>query len=63
MTKVKAPKLKELKDRECSLAELQAAMIELIEMHNGLVKDLNDMVNSGRIRSRHETIMSTPYGL
>jgi hypothetical protein len=58
-----APKLKELQTRECTLAELQAAMVQLIEMHNGLVADMNGMVNSGRIRSRKEAIMDTPYGL
>lgn len=31
---VKAPRLSELKDRECSLLELQAALVQLIEIFN-----------------------------
>jgi hypothetical protein len=63
MTDVVAPTLKELKTRECTPAELQAALVKLIEMHNGTVADINAMISDGRIRSKREAIMNTPYGL
>lgn len=62
-SKVKAPTLKELKTRECSLAEIQAALVYLIELHNGNVEDIDVMVSNGRIQTRREAIMNTPYGL
>ena len=61
--KTTAPSLEELKTRECTPAELQAALVKLIEMHNGTVADINGMISDGRIRSRHDAIMNTPYGL
>lgn len=61
--KTKAPKLKDLKERSCSLEELQAALVQLIELHNGMHDDINEMIRRGRIRSSEEARMNTPYGL
>lgn len=36
---VKAPRLKELKKRECTLPELQAALVQLIEIFNASEKE------------------------
>ena len=63
MTDVVAPTLKELKTRECTPAELQAALVKIIEMHNDTVADINAMISNGRIRSRRDAIMNTPYGI
>ena len=63
MNAVAAPKLEELKTRECSPAELQAALVQLIELHNGLNNAINRLIDSGAIRSRTEASMNTPYGL
>ncbi len=60
---MKAPTLKELKERPCSSEELQATLVQLIEHHNALSRDLQAMADSGRIRSRNEVMMETPYGL
>lgn len=57
------PTLKELKSRECTKTELQAALIQLIELHNGLDARITSLLDSGRIRSSNETLMNTPYGL
>jgi hypothetical protein len=59
--KVKSPKLKDLKERPCSLEELQAALIKLIELHNGMNAVINRMVSSGQIRSRRDAIWDTPF--
>jgi len=59
----KAPKLKILKTRPCALEELQAALVQLIELHNGMHNDINRMIESGRIRSSREALMNTSYGL
>jgi hypothetical protein len=58
----KAPKLKTLKTRPCTLEELQAALVQLIELHNGMHDEINRMISSGRIRSSREALMNTPYG-
>lgn len=63
MKKEKAPKLKTLKSRACSVEELQASIVQLIELHNGLVKDIKAMQSRGQIMSRTEAIMNTRYGL
>jgi hypothetical protein len=60
---VNAPTLEELKSRPCSLEELQAALVQLIELHNGMHNDINGMIAEGRIRSRREALMDTPFGL
>ena len=57
----KAPKLKDLKERPCSLEELQAALVQLIELHNGMHDEINRMISSGRIRSSAEAVMNRPY--
>lgn len=38
-------KLSELKSRPCSLEELQAALVELIELYNQQGKVMNDAIN------------------
>ena len=40
MTQVVAPKLEDLKSRDCTVAELQATLIQLIEHHNKLCEDV-----------------------
>lgn len=61
----KAPKLAELKSRQCSPEELQAALVQLIELHNEMHDHLNRLIESGRIhlRSQREVAMDTVYGL
>lgn len=61
--KVKAPTLFELKTRPCSPEELQAALVQIIELHNKMHGAVNDMIGSGQIRSKMEVLMNTPYGL
>lgn len=41
----KAPKLKELKERPCTLEELQAALVKLIELHNKQGKVMEEAIN------------------
>ena len=60
---VKAPSLAELQTRPCSQEELQAALVQLIEVHNKLNARINELSSDGRIRSRNEVLMNTPYGL
>lgn len=45
MTTIPPPKLSELKSRPCSLEELQAALVELIELYNQQGKVMNDAIN------------------
>jgi hypothetical protein len=40
-----APKLAELKSRPCSLEELQAALVQLIELYNEQGKVMNAAIN------------------
>lgn len=40
VNRVVAPRLKELKERQCSLAELQASLVQLIEMCNAQNADV-----------------------
>ena len=63
MGDVKRPTLAELTSGPCSLDQLQAAIIELIRLHNQLDRKITAHENGGRIRSERETIMNTPYGL
>jgi hypothetical protein len=63
MALVTAPTLEELKTRECTPAELQAALVKLIDMHNGTVADINKMIGDGRIRSKQEAFENIRYGL
>lgn len=64
-----APKLSELKSRQCTPEELQAALIQLIELHNGMHNDINKMIEDGRIGSvrsrqtRQEAFENIRYGL
>jgi hypothetical protein len=58
---MEAPKLAELESRPCSLEELQAALVQLIKLHNGMHEDINNMIRQGRIRSSAEANMDRPY--
>jgi hypothetical protein len=58
---VKAPTFKELQTRPCSNEELQAALVQLITLHNGMHDDINKMIASGRIRSSLEAAMNKEY--
>lgn len=58
-----APSLSRLKNEECTLPELQAALVQLIELHNGLHERLNEMIDQGRIRSAKAAAMDATYGL
>ena len=51
-----APTLSELKTRECTLPELQAALVKLTEMHNAMCAEFGRMTASGQIRSRSEVM-------
>jgi hypothetical protein len=62
-TRVKAPGLQDLRERQCSTEELQAALVQLIELHNSMHDKINKMILDGRIRSHHEASMNTVYGL
>lgn len=56
---VKAPRLTELKERECSLPELQAALVQLIEIFNASEKEtakLADRVERKQDREWRATI-------
>jgi len=52
--KTKPPKLKKLKTEPCTLGELQAAIVHLIDLHNEMHNAINRMIASGRIRSSRE---------
>ncbi len=58
-----APSLNRLKNEECTLPELQAALVQLIELHNGLHASLSKMIGQGRIRSTKVAAMDATYGL
>ena len=56
---VKSPRLTELKERECSLPELQAALVQLIEIFNASEKEtakLADRVAGKQDREWRATI-------
>lgn len=55
---VQAPSLAELKTRQCSLQELQAAVVKLIELHNAQNQALQQ-----RLPSSQEAAMASAYGL
>ena len=59
----KLPTLNELKTRACTLEELQLALVQLIELHNGMHNDINVMISQGRIRSSKEAFDDMRYGL
>lgn len=65
-TKVKAPNLKMLKKRPCTLEELQATLLKLAELHNGLNDWIKTLIASGRIKSIRqvrEDRMSAPFDI
>jgi len=54
--KVVAPKLAELKSRSCTLEELQAALVELIELYNEQGMLMNEAINRKQPREWRATI-------
>jgi hypothetical protein len=57
MTKpVKAPELNELKSRPCTLEEIQAALVKLIELYNEQGKLMNKAINRKQDREWRATI-------
>lgn len=57
------PTLEQLKTRQCTPVELQAALVHLIELHNTLDADIKNMIADGRIPSRRTVAMNATYGL
>lgn len=55
---VSAPSLHELKTRQCSLPELQASIVKLIELHNAQNNAMQE-----RLPSRSDAIANSTYGL
>lgn len=53
-----APSLHELKTRQCSLPELQASIVKVIELHNAQNGALQE-----RLPSRRDVIANSRYGL
>lgn len=45
-----APKLSQLKTEDLTKEQLQAALVQLIELHNQLTADLNRLIASGAIK-------------
>lgn len=60
---VTAPTLADLKAKECTLPQLQAALIKMIELHNALNNDIKSMVAHGQISSKQEAFLNQKYGL
>ena len=58
-----APTLEELTTRECTLPELQAAIVHLIKLHNEMNDALKNMASKRQIMSSRDAAMNTPYGL
>lgn len=44
-TSVKAPTLSDLKSKPCTLEELQASLVQLIELHNAESKNLKEVID------------------
>lgn len=42
MSKIIAPSLEEMKERQCSIEELQAKLIDFIDHYNSEVRKIND---------------------
>jgi hypothetical protein len=60
---MEAPDLATLKLRACTPAELQAALIKLIELHNLTHEAIQRLQSTGQIRSRQDAILNQTYGL
>ena len=60
---LRVPSLEDLKTRVCSPSELQAAILHLIELHNGLNEKITAMERSGRIQSARDAYTNATYGL
>jgi hypothetical protein len=52
----KVPKLKELQTRQCTLEELQAALVNLIELYNDQGRAMQDAINRKEDREWRATI-------
>jgi hypothetical protein len=57
------PSLEKLKTEQCSLEELQAAVVQIIELHNGLVSEIDRLKQSGRILDTQAARDNRRYGL
>lgn len=55
--------IEDLNAKELTTQELQAVIIKLVDRHNAMVSYVEELVSSGRIRSKTETILNQPYGL
>lgn len=55
---VAPPSLQRLQAGPCSLPQLQAALVQLIGLHNSLNKRVTELTPT-----RHESVMNKPYGL
>jgi hypothetical protein len=53
---IEAPKLAELKSRPCSLEELQAVLVKLIELYNEQGKIMNAAINRKQDKEWRATI-------
>lgn len=56
MSDKKAPTLEELKTKPCTLEELQAALVNLIELYNKQGKLMSDAINNKQDRPWRATI-------
>ena len=61
--KTEAPSLEKLKTEQCTLEELQASLLLLIELHNNLSNRIQDFVASGQISSKKVAVVNKIYGL
>ncbi len=62
----KAVSLAYLKKRTCTLEELQATLVKLCELHNGLNDWIKELIASGRIKSTREVRddrMNAPFDI
>lgn len=63
MSLVNAPSLKELRERPCSLEELQAALVKIIDLHNKREESIVNMIKSGRINSSSRAIENMEFNM
>lgn len=52
----KAPTLEELRSRQCSLEEIQAMLVKLIDLYNAHVKTTNEAINRKQDKPWRATI-------
>ena len=63
MPEQKIPTLEDLKTKELTLPEIQAALANLIDLHNKLNNAINDLIDSGQILSKSNANNNKRYGL